>query len=890
MGRGSNFTFRVDITDSYDPRVTGRVAQKGTVFRYIPAVGDPELLIKADDTTATNWISLSGGGALPITTAEAASTGNINLAAAPAAIDTIGLNNGDLVLVKNQAAPAENGVYVYNGVGNAMTRDPDWAAAADFVPGRQVFINQGATNADSMWADADYVTTLGVTPISFVRISQVTVVGDPNTLAFFDAAGNLTDNTDAQFDETNNSMAFGSRNSGAGVFTSSARGSLVRGNADSGGLIAASQTGTSAHGEALNGANITAGAIGSEASGQADGAGATIIADGIGSKAQGSTDNDGYIGASGRASFVSAHLSGGLNSASAGSFTYGCLIFGRAATNSNLNFVPIGPGQTVSGSAIIGYANDGSISCAGSGDLVGGYVDLASNISSSGSIGTNRGRIVWGYATNGGLLSTSQAGCFVAGYADAGSLAANGDGSSAMGRVSSGGSMNASSTGDCVRGYALNGGIINASGTGSFAWGHSDGGTILADAEGAEANGYAEAGSTIQANAAGAKAFGAAFDSGSTINAVSQGSLAFGRIDNGGLIQSGGRGSIAAGYIDSATISNGGNGDIVGGYADTGATITSTGGGGTNRGRIVWGYSANGGSLTTNRSGTFVHGTTNNSTINCSGIGATAAGYALDTSTITASGFGSHTHGYANAGSQIICGANGGHAFGFSDGGSSISNNGHGSLIFGHTISGFVIQNNVAALGSLVFGNPLTGSIVNSGRGAFVFGDFVSNSGQLATVFGLGHINSSFGALVLGQYSTPDAETNNAWVATDCLIKAGNGTGVGTEANAWRLDKDGKLTEAGALRTPVRLVTGSDNISERTDRVIICNDIAAGANTLTLPAGEEGLTFKFGAAATNTGTFALAPTGGDLIDGNVPVNIAGVATVIFTSGTWYSIG
>lgn len=66
MAFGGNITQRIDIIDIYDPRVVGRAAAKGTLFRYIPPVGLPELLIKDDDGFSTNWTSV-GGGAIPVT-------------------------------------------------------------------------------------------------------------------------------------------------------------------------------------------------------------------------------------------------------------------------------------------------------------------------------------------------------------------------------------------------------------------------------------------------------------------------------------------------------------------------------------------------------------------------------------------------------------------------------------------------------------------------------------------------------------------------------------------------------------------------------------------------------------------------------------------------------
>lgn len=56
---GGSFMQRVDISDSYDPRVVGRAAPKGTLFRYVPSVGQPVLLIKSGSGD-TAWIDASG--------------------------------------------------------------------------------------------------------------------------------------------------------------------------------------------------------------------------------------------------------------------------------------------------------------------------------------------------------------------------------------------------------------------------------------------------------------------------------------------------------------------------------------------------------------------------------------------------------------------------------------------------------------------------------------------------------------------------------------------------------------------------------------------------------------------------------------------------------------
>ncbi len=62
-------------------------------------------------------------------------------------LDGVTLTTGDRVLVKNQAAPADNGIYIA-GASPARSADMDvWSE----VPGAVVVVEEGTVNADSVW-------------------------------------------------------------------------------------------------------------------------------------------------------------------------------------------------------------------------------------------------------------------------------------------------------------------------------------------------------------------------------------------------------------------------------------------------------------------------------------------------------------------------------------------------------------------------------------------------------------------------------------------------------------------------------------------------------------------------------------------------------------------
>lgn len=101
----------------------------------------------------------------------AASTANIDISSAPAAIDGVTLVSGSSrVLLKDQSDETANGIYLFAGSGNAMARTND-ADTALKLEGAAVFVRQGSTNSDAGYIVVTDNITLGSTNIT---ISQFT--------------------------------------------------------------------------------------------------------------------------------------------------------------------------------------------------------------------------------------------------------------------------------------------------------------------------------------------------------------------------------------------------------------------------------------------------------------------------------------------------------------------------------------------------------------------------------------------------------------------------------------------------------------------------------------------------------------------------------------------
>jgi hypothetical protein len=112
-------------------------------------VGDPT---NAQDAATKAYVDTFVSGLSPKDAVRAASTGALNIAIDVENGDTLDgvvLATGDRVLIKNQSAASENGIYVVNASG-APTRAIDADSEGDLV-GASVFVSQGTTNGNTLW-------------------------------------------------------------------------------------------------------------------------------------------------------------------------------------------------------------------------------------------------------------------------------------------------------------------------------------------------------------------------------------------------------------------------------------------------------------------------------------------------------------------------------------------------------------------------------------------------------------------------------------------------------------------------------------------------------------------------------------------------------------------
>lgn len=95
----------------------------------------------------------------------------LTLGTALTALDNYNLQNGDRILVKNQATAAHNGIYRWATGGTVLTRATDFDTATEIAGGDFVFVDSGDNYGNTGWVTADEVNTVGTDAVNWIQFS-----------------------------------------------------------------------------------------------------------------------------------------------------------------------------------------------------------------------------------------------------------------------------------------------------------------------------------------------------------------------------------------------------------------------------------------------------------------------------------------------------------------------------------------------------------------------------------------------------------------------------------------------------------------------------------------------------------------------------------------------
>ena len=174
---------------SADPGAPLGAATKQYVDTHLTQAEADPLYVNVNGDTMTNFLTLHADPTATLHAAtkqyvdnmsqglswkdsvRVATTANGTLASAfqnGASVDGVSLVTGNRILLKNQTAPAENGVYTVNASG-APTRATD-ADSAGELDGTAVFVQEGTTQQDTAWVlTTNPPITIGTTGLTFAQ-------------------------------------------------------------------------------------------------------------------------------------------------------------------------------------------------------------------------------------------------------------------------------------------------------------------------------------------------------------------------------------------------------------------------------------------------------------------------------------------------------------------------------------------------------------------------------------------------------------------------------------------------------------------------------------------------------------------------------------------------
>lgn len=171
VAQGSSAEGKHTLLSTLAAWLFGSVAITGGTISNVSVTGLPAPTNASDAATKSyvDALALNVGSRAAV---RLASTANVVIStdlAAGQTIDGKTIAAGDLILLKNQTAPAANGIYVAPASG-AAARAAQFDTWSEF-PGSLIAVEEGSTNADTMWlCTSDQGGTIGVTAIAFTRI------------------------------------------------------------------------------------------------------------------------------------------------------------------------------------------------------------------------------------------------------------------------------------------------------------------------------------------------------------------------------------------------------------------------------------------------------------------------------------------------------------------------------------------------------------------------------------------------------------------------------------------------------------------------------------------------------------------------------------------------
>lgn len=139
--------------------------------QYVDAVAEGLHVHAACAAATPNSLATLTGGSVTYDNGTAGVGATLTLGVALTTLDGYTLQNGDRVLVKNEATQANNGIYTWATGGTVLTRATDFDTSTEIASGDFTFVTNGTLYGDTGWVQTSPVTTVGSDAVVFVQFS-----------------------------------------------------------------------------------------------------------------------------------------------------------------------------------------------------------------------------------------------------------------------------------------------------------------------------------------------------------------------------------------------------------------------------------------------------------------------------------------------------------------------------------------------------------------------------------------------------------------------------------------------------------------------------------------------------------------------------------------------
>jgi hypothetical protein len=156
-----NGTGKVDVSGSIITGLSEPVgATDAATKNYVDTVAEGLHVHEAAHCATTNTLAVLSGGTVTYNNGTSGVGATLTLSAGLSAIDGHTLNNGDRILVKNQATQAHNGMYIRTSA-TVLTRASDFDTAIEIGGGDFTFVENGTLYGNTGWVQTVEVLTVG---------------------------------------------------------------------------------------------------------------------------------------------------------------------------------------------------------------------------------------------------------------------------------------------------------------------------------------------------------------------------------------------------------------------------------------------------------------------------------------------------------------------------------------------------------------------------------------------------------------------------------------------------------------------------------------------------------------------------------------------------------